>query len=938
MTRSETETEEQRPRIFRSLRGLRRLALSLIALGFSGVLVGLLLAGWFLSEQRYVAFLEQELERFLRAEVEIASSTLSFRQGVGVQFKTVRLRAYDGTGPFMTAERIDLVLDLKALLRGQLLFRHIFFLKPSVQLAQPTANAESAAPVARLFSHQVNPFAQEAEAEENPSDAHLWFSPQLLVHQLVLEDATLVFQQTSTGVPAVFTRTRLRIVWDTGGVWGELSADLGRNGDVGQLTLRSRSPYWEPAPNASSAEWRGDIRLQNVAVQELGAWFGADWPSARADFSGKYAGGANTSTTVSGRLSVREARLSSLTIERGSIDLTDLRWDNPPYAASWLVVAPVAGLLENLADSPAALTFKATLEEVEGQLGKNSFPVRLTSGQLRLQDGQLHASKLGGSYGRSSVLTELSVDWGPLFSKESPTLGVRLAAQIDLADDLDSLLSFVSPKEREAFLSAVHQPSGQADLRLRAQLPPGRSTQLSYAATLEWRSAGMVLPEWGLTLSEVNGAVHLTPEEARLQDIRFRVGTSVGFLGGTIDAPFTASQQGRVALSIPQANVQDVVPLLDGAVVDLQSGQLSGSLVARFGPQRHSLETEGRIALSQARVDVLSFLEPLDIARGHFSWQGQQGRFVIEQASLSGGSVAGSGELLSLEPLELRVSLECSELDLDSLLIPDAVQPEKRETAAQNKVRVDVRCDRVRYKTLSAAPVRASVDRYDRQVDFRLEEAGVSAGHIRGEGTFWLDSSTLSFAPQVSQVEAADFFAALGHPTDTLSGILDASGDIEVVNWDFWDDPEEWDGELTLSVQDGIAQQLPILVRLWTAISLQSLLSFSLPQLPREGLPFSSLTGDIVVKHGALTTENLSLVGEAVRLDARGQVDLRQKMLDLTTDVIPLRGITSVVEKVPLAGKLLAQSTDRLTALPFQVSGPYHDPQVSLQLLRKVVP
>ena len=271
-------------------------------------------------------------------------------------------------------------------------------------------------------------------------------------------------------------------------------------------------------------------------------------------------------------------------------------------------------------------------------------------------------------------------------------------------------------------------------------------------------------------------------------------------------------------------------------------------------------------------------------------------------------------------------------------MVSDAARPEKNETAEQSRVRVDVHCDRVRYKTFSAAPVRASVYRHERQVDFRLEEAGVSTGHVRGEGTFWLDSSALSFAPQVSQIDAADFFAALGHPTDTLSGSLDASGDIEVVNWEFWNDPEEWDGALTLSVQDGVAQQLPILVRLWTAISLQSLLSFSLPQLPREGLPFSLLTGDVVVKHGQLTTENLSLIGEAVRLDARGRVNLRQKELDITTDVIPLRGLTSVVEKVPLAGKLLAQSTDRLTALPFQVSGPYHDPQVSLQLLRKVVP
>jgi len=174
-----------------------------------------------------------------------------------------------------------------------------------------------------------------------------------------------------------------------------------------------------------------------------------------------------------------------------------LRWENPSDASSWLMVAPVAGLLENPTESLASLTFNATLEEVEGWFVKNSLPVRLTSGQLRLQDGQLHASNLKGSYGRSSALTELRADWGPLFSKESPTLGVRLATQIDLTADLDSLLLLVPPEEREAFLPAVHQPSGQVDLRLSAQLPPAGSTQLSYSATVEWRSAGMALPEWG---------------------------------------------------------------------------------------------------------------------------------------------------------------------------------------------------------------------------------------------------------------------------------------------------------------------------------------------------------------------------------------------------------------------------------------------------------
>ncbi len=928
-------TEGQEPRIpQRRLMGLRRLALSLVALVLSVVLAGLLLAGWFLSEHRYIAFLEQELERLFLAEVEIASSTLSFRQGLGVQFKTVRIQAYDASDPFVTAERIDLVLDPRALLHGQLLFRQIFFLRPSVRFAQSTPDVEPTAPVARLFSRQAKPLTQESETETDG-----WFSPQLLVRQLVLDDATLVFQKTDAAAPVVLTHAQLHISLEPGeGVWAQLSADLGQNGDVGQLTLRSRAAQWEPTEDASGVEWQGHIRLRNVAARELGKWFGTDWPAARVDFSGNYTGKANASTNVSGMLSVRQARLSHATVDSGRIGLTDLHWDNPPYASAWFVIAPLAGLLENLAESPESLTFNATIEEVQGRLEKNNTPIRLTSGQLHMEAGQLRASELTGAYGRSSALTELRADWQPLFSEKPPTLKLQLVARIDLSEDLDSLLSFVPNEERKVFGQAVQQPSGQADIRLSAQIPTGKKGDISYSGTAEWRSVGVALPEWGLTVSDVNGVVHITPEEAALRDIRFRIGASAGLLEGTIERPFSSSRRGRIALSIPQATIRDFAHLLDDAAVQPQYGQISGRLDARFGPERHSLETEGSLVLSQARVDVLSFLEPLDIARGQFSWRGQRGRFIIEQGSLPGGSVTGSGEIRSFEPVDMHVTVECGELDFGSILILDPVRPEKKEQEEQNEVRVDVRCDRVRYKTFTPTQVRASAHRHDRQVDFSLEEASVSAGHLRGKGTFWLDSAALSFEPQVSQVDASDFFIALGHPTDIISGTLDATGDIEIATWEFWDDPQEWDGELTLSVQNGVARQLPILVRLWTAVSLQSILSFSLPQLPREGLPFSALSGDVVVEHGELTTENLSLVGEAVRLDARGRVNLRQKSVDLTTDVIPLRGITSVVEKVPLAGKLLARSTDRLTTLPFQVQGPYDDPQVRLRLLKKVVP
>ncbi len=137
------------------LRVFRRLVVSLIAV----VLGGLLLVGWFLSEHRYVEFIEQELEALLAAEVGIASSTLTFRKGFGVQLKTVTMQEPAGSVPFFIAERVDVLLDMKALLRGRLLFRQLTCIKPQVQFYQKegvTTHTESGAtlssPVARVFA------------------------------------------------------------------------------------------------------------------------------------------------------------------------------------------------------------------------------------------------------------------------------------------------------------------------------------------------------------------------------------------------------------------------------------------------------------------------------------------------------------------------------------------------------------------------------------------------------------------------------------------------------------------------------------------------------------------------------------------------------------------------------------------------------------------
>ena len=806
MARSVTSSHGPSPRRRHLLlRIFRRLVVSLIAVVLSVVLGGLLLLGWFLSEHRYVEFIEQELEALLAAEVGIASSTLSFKQGLGVQLKTVTMQETAGSAPFFRAERVDVLLDMKALLRGRLLFRQLACIKPQVQFYQKEGTTASREGIAVFASPVARVFARAAAKTSAPALSDAWFSPYLDIQHITLDEGEISFLQSGAEQLFVLTQTHMRISFDAqNGVWAHLTADLGQNGTVGQLTLHAHAAQWDRTADSSSIEWQGEVRLQNVAVRTLGKWFGADWPEARVDFSGNYIGRGNATTTMTGLVTIRQAQGTDLTVSEGKIEITRLSWDNPEDSSAWFVLAPMAGLLQNPAARLGSLTFEGDIKQVSAQIGERNVPIKLTAGHLHLKNGKLKASKLAGVYGRASSLTNGSADWPQLFSKRRSALTVQLEADLSLADDLESLLAFLPAAERETFFQFMSHPSGHAAVELSLHLPAQQNGQASYAGTLEWRQAGFLLPEWNLAVSDLNGIVRVTQEKdsllfMNLEDVRLRIGESVALVEGHVTAPLTAARRGRVHVSIPEARVQDFMHLLPATQIRPLSGRLSGAVTIRFEPEQVRPETQGNLVLDQVRLTLLPFLRPLDVTKGKFVWHGQTGWFVVVEGRLPGGRLTGKGEISRFEPLDMRVTVECTDLDLGPVLMLDDQDERKADQdkkEADGEVRVDVRCECLRYGTFEATQVRASSHRHHRQVDFHVQEAHVTQGQLAGQGTFWLDLDAVSLEPQLSQVAVRPFFAALGHPTDTLTGTLSATGEIEIADWEYWDDPEQWDGQL----------------------------------------------------------------------------------------------------------------------------------------------
>lgn len=127
----------------------------------------------------------------------------------------------------------------------------------------------------------------------------------------------------------------------------------------------------------------------------------------------------------------------------------------------------------------------------------------------------------------------------------------------------------------------------------------------------------------------------------------------------------------------------------------------------------------------------------------------------------------------------------------------------------------------------------------------------------------------------------------------------------------------------------------PVLGRLLLLTSLAGIVE----GLSSEGLTFESLTGDLVLSDGQVTSEGLRAMGPSLGMTTRGTFDYGQDKLDLSGSIAPAYGINRVVKNLPLIGDILTgEEGDGLVAFTYQVNGSIEEPDVSVNPLSALTP
>jgi uncharacterized protein involved in outer membrane biogenesis len=136
-------------------------------------------------------------------------------------------------------------------------------------------------------------------------------------------------------------------------------------------------------------------------------------------------------------------------------------------------------------------------------------------------------------------------------------------------------------------------------------------------------------------------------------------------------------------------------------------------------------------------------------------------------------------------------------------------------------------------------------------------------------------------------------------------------------------------GNLSIAMHNGRINRFHILSKIFSLLNVYQIFKFKLPDLVTEGMPYNSIRAVFEIKNGIAYTEDILIDSDSMRITAVGELDIKNKQMDMTVGVQPFQTIDKIVSNIPLAGRILTGDKKALIVFYFMVDGDMSDPEVT---------
>ena len=522
---------------------------------------------------------------------------------------------------------------------------------------------------------------------------------------------------------------------------------------------------------------------------------------------------------------------------------------------------------------------------------------------------------------------------------QGPTDFLSSALNIDLSQAEFSLGKLLE-KERNI-------PSS---IEIKAQLTPTSLTidkaDFNIAKTNLQLSGG-----WSRKANSWSGAVQLAPLQLEtLQAVSpiFNFFKIQGEAQGQFQSKETGGWEGEARLKHGGAHLTRVLSDLNHVNASLHlnpNGFDLGSIDARLGESAITV-TGGlsnwkspllslHVTGEEVRAQDLIFLNP------QMTLQNLDGQLLISAGGIAFDSIHVMVENKTTAIVDgqmrgyrtpytyLDISSENADI-LDVIKLFSGPDRNTQSSKAQNKAALEIKA-RVKQGELgSFSFTNAEATIIDRNKVFTVYPLDLNLAGGAASGRVEIDrnrNNLLKISGRAQRCDADSTYEMLFEKNGIFRGTLD--GDFylegEEIGAKFW---KTANGGGHLQITDGAMRELQGFAQIFSLLNVSQLFTFRLPDMDKEGLPFSRLATSSRISDGIIYFDDFSILSPAINISAVGTIDSPHATIDSTLGIKPLRTVDIILSRVPLFGWVLTGEEEALITALFTLKGPIENPKV----------
>lgn len=300
-----------------------------------------------------------------------------------------------------------------------------------------------------------------------------------------------------------------------------------------------------------------------------------------------------------------------------------------------------------------------------------------------------------------------------------------------------------------------------------------------------------------------------------------------------------------------------------------------------------------------------------------------------------------SGELRNFNAPEITVKLTSPYIDFEdcSRLMALKYPAQKKDKRPSLELNAVLQADAGRFKDINFKKLNAGFQSDGGLLNIPALKANVFDGSFQLKGRADIKPDGFNHydaevALEKISLEKIQNYLDIGGRT--VSGVLSLKGKISADGRNAEDLKKSATGQFKIRAEKGVLKKFSTLSKIFSLLNVYQLLKFHLPDMARDGMPYHTITADISLKSGILSSDNFFINSDAIEFSGHGKVDFINKELDFIVGVHPLQTIDVIAAKIPIAGWIITDDNGKLITVHFQVNGKWDDPNVSPMPLKSI--